>query len=91
MIPFKEQKFITDQDVKGILLLKMFQLGLMSEKQVMSSIEFPRGNKRNPKKKNYILSLLKKMKQYDELFPNHLVQMIKETEESLREQTTLES
>lgn len=77
-------KLIPESEVKTILLLKMFTHGLLSEKQVMESIEFPRPKGRNRQKKKYLIKMIEKMKKYDETFPGHLEEMIKTTEEGLR-------
>ncbi len=83
----EQAKLVKDNDVKTLLILKMFSMGLMSEKQAMSSIEFPRPKARNRQIKKYLKKMIGELKKYEELFPGHLAEMIKTTEEGLREHT----
>ena len=78
-------KIFSDQDVKGMLILKMFHLGFLSEKQALESIEYPRPKGRNRQKKKYLIKLIEQIKKYDQLYPDHLKEMIEETENKLRE------
>ena len=78
-------KLIKDNDVKTLLILKMFSMGLMSEEQAMSSIEFPRPKARNRQIKKYLKKMIGELKKYEDLFPGHLAEMIEETEKGLRE------
>ena len=80
-------KLVKDNDVKTLLILKMFSMGLMSEEQAMSSIEFPRPKARNRQIKKYLKKMIGELKKYEDLFPGHLAEMIKSTEEGLREHT----
>ena len=80
-------KLVKDNDVKTLLILKMFSMGLMSEKQAMSSIDFPRPKARNRQIKKYLKKMIGELKKYEDLFPGHLAEMIKSTEEGLREHT----
>lgn len=78
-------KLVKDNDVKTLLILKMFSMGLLSEKQVMETVEFPRPKARNRQIKKYLKKMIGELKKYEDLFPGHLAEMIKSTEEGLRE------
>jgi hypothetical protein len=81
----EQRKLIPEAEVKTLLILKMFMHGLMSEAQVMDAIEFPKA--RGRQKRKYLLTMIEKLKKYDDMWPGHLDEMIKTTEEGLREHT----
>ena len=50
----------------------------------METVEFPRPKARNRQIKKYLKKMIGELKKYEDLFPGHLAEMIKSTEEGLR-------